>query len=163
MRYDRPPKLSPQTTLSSPADPGFRNSAQTRPLNPDFDVQQRYPPVYQAPLPSEEDHFLSSSAINRLLGRDVDLYIEEGAEKYERLAAKWRECTMEEWTAGAAGLFPYPRQPAIHGIRLSELTTKYTRILDLVSLSFHLRHHTDCSSVGQISYAVRTNIFASLS
>ncbi|KAG6821871.1 hypothetical protein H0H93_006929, partial [Arthromyces matolae] len=41
--------------------------------------------------------------LDRLLGRDVNAYVEEHAEKYERAVERWKGCTMEEWIAGAEG------------------------------------------------------------
>lgn len=44
--------------------------------------------------------------LDKLLGCDTDAYIEEHMETYERAMNKWRDCSMEEWIAGADGT-PY--------------------------------------------------------
>jgi hypothetical protein len=44
-----------------------------------------------------------SKTLDKLLGCDTDAYIEEHMEKYERAVNRWRECSMEEWIAGADG------------------------------------------------------------
>jgi hypothetical protein len=41
--------------------------------------------------------------LDKLLGCDTDAFIEEHTEKYERAVNRWRECSMEEWMAGADG------------------------------------------------------------
>lgn len=45
-----------------------------------------------------------SDALDKLLGCQVDAYIEDHMEKYEQLAAKWRDCSMEEWVKGGDGM-----------------------------------------------------------
>ena len=44
-----------------------------------------------------------SRPLDRILGCNVDTYIDEHKEQYERALARWKNCTMEEWTAGADG------------------------------------------------------------
>ncbi|KAE9406721.1 hypothetical protein BT96DRAFT_933916 [Gymnopus androsaceus JB14] len=56
-----------------------------------------------------------SDALDKLLGCQVDAYIEDHMEKYEQLAAKWRDCSMEEWVKGG-----------------DEIMAKYVKILDFV-------------------------------
>lgn len=48
-------------------------------------------------------------ALDKLLGCHADAYIEDHMEKYEQLAAKWRDCSMEEWMHGADGQFLFPQ------------------------------------------------------
>ncbi|KAF9496683.1 hypothetical protein BDN71DRAFT_1430080 [Pleurotus eryngii] len=64
------------------------------------DLHEQYHPVAQsgnAPLPR-------MNTLDKLLGLDVDQYIESHLEKYEEAREKWKTCTMDEWTAGADGL-----------------------------------------------------------
>ncbi|KAF9456572.1 hypothetical protein BDZ94DRAFT_1326887 [Collybia nuda] len=56
-------------------------------------------------------------ALDKLLGRDTDTYIEENMEKYERATDRWRDCAMEDWIAGA-----------------TELTARYGKLLDFVKI-----------------------------
>jgi len=44
-----------------------------------------------------------SRTLDKLLGCDTDTYIEEHMETYQRAVSRWRECSMEEWIAGADG------------------------------------------------------------
>lgn len=42
-------------------------------------------------------------ALHRLLGHDLDAYVNTHMSTYEDAKKKWTDCTMEEWTAGADG------------------------------------------------------------
>lgn len=42
-------------------------------------------------------------ALHRLLGHDLDVYVNDHMSTYEDAKKKWTDCTMEEWTAGADG------------------------------------------------------------
>ena len=42
--------------------------------------------------------------LDKLLGCDTGAYVEAHMETYERAVNKWRECSMEEWIAGADGM-----------------------------------------------------------
>ena len=99
MDYNRSRAYSPQTILSSPVADSRRSISEYSPGN-----NQQQPPEYQTPPGfSRDEPFLNPNAFNRILGRDADVYMEEQAEKYDQLAAKWRDCTMEEWLAGVNG------------------------------------------------------------
>lgn len=41
--------------------------------------------------------------LDKLLGCNVDGYVEDHADQYERALGRWKHCTMEEWIAGAEG------------------------------------------------------------
>jgi hypothetical protein len=41
--------------------------------------------------------------LSKILGIDVDAYVNEHLEVYEEAKKKWEGCTMEEWVAGADG------------------------------------------------------------
>ncbi|KAG6861622.1 hypothetical protein C0995_014061 [Termitomyces sp. Mi166 len=45
----------------------------------------------------------NSGGLTQLLGCEVDAYVEEYAEQYERAVERWKNCSMEEWIAGAEG------------------------------------------------------------
>ncbi|KAJ4488496.1 hypothetical protein J3R30DRAFT_945840 [Lentinula aciculospora] len=54
-------------------------------------------------------------ALDKLLGCHADAYIEDHMDKYEQLATKWKECSMEEWVKGS-----------------DEIMAKYVKIMDFV-------------------------------
>ncbi|KIK63587.1 hypothetical protein GYMLUDRAFT_259312 [Collybiopsis luxurians FD-317 M1] len=56
-----------------------------------------------------------SDALDKLLGCQADIYVEDHIEKYEKLTAKWRDCPMDEWRKGA-----------------DEIMAKYMKIMDFV-------------------------------
>ena len=58
--------------------------------------QDRFRPQVIAP-PTEDN------ALRRLLGQDLDKFIEEHLGAYNEAKKKWAECSMEEWQAGAEG------------------------------------------------------------
>ncbi|KAF5379835.1 hypothetical protein D9615_005764 [Tricholomella constricta] len=70
------------------------------------DQQQHINTVDDGPRPS---------ALDRLLGCDVESFIEEHADQYERAVGRWKQCTMMEWLAGA-----------------DEQAARYSKILDFV-------------------------------
>ncbi|KAK7037780.1 hypothetical protein VNI00_010741 [Paramarasmius palmivorus] len=55
------------------------------------------------------------NSLDRLLGCQAHVFVEDHMEWYQQLSTKWRECTMEEWVKGA-----------------DEIMDKYSKILDLV-------------------------------
>ncbi|KAF8071554.1 hypothetical protein FPV67DRAFT_881494 [Lyophyllum atratum] len=57
----------------------------------------------------------SHGALDKLLGCDVDIIVEDHAEQYERAIVRWKQCTMAEWVAGA-----------------DEQAARYSKILDFV-------------------------------
>ncbi|KAG7444757.1 uncharacterized protein BT62DRAFT_1077522 [Guyanagaster necrorhizus] len=52
-----------------------------------------------------ETHTLSQGnnegTLDKLLGRDANLFVEEHMDNYEVLMEKWKNCTIDEWVAGA--------------------------------------------------------------
>jgi len=77
-----------------------------------------------------------SRALDRLLGCDTDAYVEQHMDKYEQAMSRWRNCSMEEWEAGADGAF-FACSPGgeVYPCWTAELTARYTKIIDFVS--FH--------------------------
>ncbi|KAG6817232.1 hypothetical protein H0H87_011289 [Tephrocybe sp. NHM501043] len=55
------------------------------------------------------------SGLDKLLGYGVNVYAEEHLEQYGRAIERWKECTMEEWIAGA-----------------NEQAARFSKILDFV-------------------------------
>ncbi|KAG6839487.1 hypothetical protein C0991_002184 [Blastosporella zonata] len=53
--------------------------------------------------------------LDNILGQGVNAYAEEHMEQYERARERWKDCTMEEWIAGA-----------------NEQAARYSKILDFV-------------------------------
>ena len=53
----------------------------------------------------ENDRAMNESghAIQKLLGHDLDTYLDAHVEAYEVAKRKWTECSMDEWTKGADG------------------------------------------------------------
>lgn len=43
------------------------------------------------------------SALHRLLGQDLDTYVDTHVDAYDQAKKKWAECSNEEWKAGADG------------------------------------------------------------
>ncbi|KAF7792231.1 hypothetical protein EIP86_003266 [Pleurotus ostreatoroseus] len=72
--------------------------------------------VYEAPAStSAGDISREEHALRRLLGQDLDAYVDTHTEAYEQARKKWTECTVDEWKAGA-----------------DELVIKFTKLLDFV-------------------------------
>ncbi|KAJ3799388.1 hypothetical protein GGU11DRAFT_743401 [Lentinula aff. detonsa] len=67
------------------------------------------------PSPSNGSNERGGDALDKLLGCQAHVYIEDHMEKYEQLAMKWKDCSMEEWVKGA-----------------DEIMAKYVKILDFV-------------------------------
>lgn len=44
--------------------------------------------------------------LDSLLGKDIDGYLKEHMAKYDKSVARWTECEMSEWVAGADGNYP---------------------------------------------------------
>ncbi|KAI8974033.1 hypothetical protein BD414DRAFT_510165 [Trametes punicea] len=61
--------------------------------------QPRRQPVKETSNQSEP-----RQALYRLLGQDLDIFVEAHADSYEQARKKWAECSMEEWTKGADNL-----------------------------------------------------------
>ncbi|KAK0470253.1 uncharacterized protein EV420DRAFT_1634690 [Desarmillaria tabescens] len=43
----------------------------------------------------------NEGALDKLLGRDANIFVEEHMDSYEALIEKWKNCTTDEWIAGA--------------------------------------------------------------
>ena len=50
-------------------------------------------------------------SLDKLLGRDCNFYMEQHMGKYEAVQKKWDECSIDEWKAGADGI--YLRKPML--------------------------------------------------
>ncbi|KAI0926632.1 hypothetical protein AcV7_005523 [Taiwanofungus camphoratus] len=57
----------------------------------------------------------SGHAVHKLLGQELDVYVEAHVEAYDQAKRKWANCSMEEWNDGAR-----------------ELTVKFAKMLDFV-------------------------------
>lgn len=45
-------------------------------------------------------------ALDGILGRDVNTYVEEHlVDMYEQASSKWGQCSLQEWSSGAEGGF----------------------------------------------------------
>lgn len=70
------------------------------------------PAMYRPPAqPSVGDTAREDHALRRLLGQDLDVYVEGHTEAYEQAKKKWTECTTEEWKAGADGIIISSQPP----------------------------------------------------
>lgn len=58
----------------------------------------------------------NEGALDKLLGRDANVFVEEHMDNYEVLIEKWKNCTMDEWIAGADSEHSYI---AMHRVALS--------------------------------------------
>ncbi|KAI0686550.1 hypothetical protein C8Q76DRAFT_761452 [Earliella scabrosa] len=76
----------------------------------------------------------SKQALYKLLGQDLDIYVEAHADAYEQARKKWAECSVEEWTRGA-----------------DELSERFAKMVDFVKdhmtakLSLYASLHTTIS------------------
>lgn len=64
-------------------------------------VEERYSYRPEHKQVSPEPRLLDS-----LLGKDVDGYLKEHMAMYDKSVARWTECEMSEWVAGAGGNYP---------------------------------------------------------
>ncbi|KAI0364381.1 hypothetical protein BV20DRAFT_917313, partial [Pilatotrama ljubarskyi] len=79
--------------------------------------------IQPAPLPQTHGELLCGvsnekegrQALYRLLGQDLDVFVEAHADSYEESRKKWVECSVEEWTKGA-----------------DDLADRFGKLLDLV-------------------------------
>lgn len=146
MEYDRRPTFSPQ--MSSPIAPSHHSDYhQQSPVRTNSRSQShRRHQEFPAPQHDSQNDMNQSlsgqGALDKLLGRDADLFVDEHMERYHLLAAKWRDCTMEEWVAGADGMHcqtHHYRQMFIHFI--TDVMSKYHKILDFVCPTFICLRH----------------------
>ncbi|KAJ7590269.1 hypothetical protein C8J56DRAFT_937223 [Mycena floridula] len=105
MDYHQGPSFS-QHGLSSPLAPSHRSDFNTSPRGPDSFRRQDFAQHvnYQQPEASQPAPNSNSSCMSRLLGQDIDAFLEGRADKYDEMCAKWKDCTMEEWNAGSQEL-----------------------------------------------------------
>ena len=62
-----------------------------------------------SPARLDKQQVVQGLALHRLLGQDLDIYVEAHVEAYEQAKKKWSECSMDEWKVGADGALPlYP-------------------------------------------------------
>ncbi|KAM5539793.1 hypothetical protein V8D89_006606 [Ganoderma adspersum] len=54
--------------------------------------------------PKAVGNLVPKQALYRLLGQDLDIWVEAHADVYQQARKKWSECSMEEWTKGADDL-----------------------------------------------------------
>ncbi|KAK1235952.1 hypothetical protein PQX77_000803 [Marasmius sp. AFHP31] len=68
-------------------------------------------------LPGSQNRLpnFDGNSLDRLLGCQTNAYVEDHMERYQQMATKWQECTMEEWVKGA-----------------EEIMGKYSKVLDFV-------------------------------
>ncbi|KAF8872588.1 hypothetical protein BD779DRAFT_332767 [Infundibulicybe gibba] len=99
---------TPPVTYNTPSPP--------QPSSPYQPYELEYHGRDQNILPRSQDQNAPySHAIDRLLGCDSGAYIEDHWEKYEQAVAKWKNCSMDEWIAGA-----------------DDIVARYAKILDFV-------------------------------
>lgn len=86
-----------------------------------------------APEMSQEDEPRGRQpALDAILGKPTDVIIEDYMEKYEALQVKWRECTMDEWVAGAKGVHcQLPSNTSSHH-PWTEIAAKAAKIMEHV-------------------------------
>ncbi|KAI0633929.1 hypothetical protein C8Q77DRAFT_1108513 [Trametes polyzona] len=79
---------------------------------PSAEYERAMTPAHAAPLmpfPLEQakgpaDSSDARQGLFRLLGHDLDIFVEGHADAYEQARKKWSECSVEEWTQGADAL-----------------------------------------------------------
>ncbi|KAH9847983.1 hypothetical protein C2E23DRAFT_889440 [Lenzites betulinus] len=62
------------------------------------------PPAHFLPEPVKVEASEARQALYRLLGQDLDIFVEGHADAYEQARKKWAECSVEDWTSGADDL-----------------------------------------------------------
>ncbi|KAI0824479.1 hypothetical protein BC628DRAFT_1377831 [Trametes gibbosa] len=79
----------------------------SRAATPAHGVPLLAPPVHFPPEPAKgavEAASEGRQALYRLLGQDLDIFVEGHADAYEQARKKWAECSVDEWTNGADDL-----------------------------------------------------------
>ncbi|OJT11760.1 hypothetical protein TRAPUB_11695 [Trametes pubescens] len=101
-------KTAPQNDLS-----GAYNGRGTPARYPGADFDRAVTPAHGAPLLAPPPHFQPEppksmvdqsegrQALYRLLGQDLDIFVEGHADAYEQARKKWADCSVEEWSKGA--------------------------------------------------------------
>ncbi|KAF7424557.1 hypothetical protein PC9H_009864 [Pleurotus ostreatus] len=99
------------------------------------DLHEQYHPVASTPAQSGNAPLPRMNTLDKLLGLDVDQYIESHLEKYEEAREKWKTCSMDEWTAGADGMVMSITElttPLPEHHHFIELTHRFGQVLDFV-------------------------------
>ncbi|OCH87588.1 hypothetical protein OBBRIDRAFT_827616 [Obba rivulosa] len=107
----------PQSRMSTPAahfpPPSHMDRGRFQPPAAEsgaYDQLQTPAHISAGKQPSQDDH-----ALHRLLGQDLEAYVDLNVENYEQSKKKWSECPVDEWKAGA-----------------DVLAGKFTKLLDFV-------------------------------
>lgn len=103
LKVRSPPQSSPRhaSEYGHPGGPEARTMSRShhhqdeRPSTP---VEERY--SYR---PEDEHVSPQPRLLDSLLGKDVDGYLKEHMAIYDKSVARWTECEMSEWVAGAGG------------------------------------------------------------
>ena len=87
----------------------------------------------QDPIGREKDS-VSKQALFRLLGQDLDICLEAHADAYDRAREKWSDCSFEEWTKGADGMWlSVPMSSVISFVnRHADLAGRFSGMLNFV-------------------------------
>jgi hypothetical protein len=73
-------------------------------VNPGWQLQ-RSPHQYQyeaSPIQNNTNEHLPNR-LDKLFGLHTDMFIEAHMDKYDRAMHRWKECSMDDWVAGADG------------------------------------------------------------
>lgn len=111
-----PPQSSPRHA-SEYGHPGESPEARTISRSHHHQNGRSSPPIEErySYRPEHEHVSPEPRLLDSLLGKDVDSYLKEHMAMYDKSVARWTECEMSEWVAGAG-----------------EIAEKYGRILDFV-------------------------------
>ncbi|OBZ66422.1 hypothetical protein A0H81_13695 [Grifola frondosa] len=116
MSYSR--QTTPAVHYSPEVRPGNIDGTNSHTSNPHMPDRRNNSPyshvmgMQVAPAPTHDGH---GHALFKLLGQDMDAYVDSHMDAYEQARKKWSECSMDEWTTGA-----------------DELAGKFTKMLDFV-------------------------------
>ncbi|PSS34170.1 hypothetical protein PHLCEN_2v1787 [Hermanssonia centrifuga] len=79
-------------------------------------------PVYTGRDPKEAS-IHHEHALHRLLGQELDAYVDTHLESYEQAKKKWAQCSMDEWKTGADGQRAHDVRPievsSVHPLTLT--------------------------------------------
>ena len=80
--------------------------------------------------------------MHRLLGQNLDAYVDAHSDAYDLAKKKWTECSLDEWKAGADGIlisFAFVRAHTFHSFQQNWQASLPSYSNLYVSLYAHIR------------------------
>ncbi|EIW53767.1 uncharacterized protein TRAVEDRAFT_60994 [Trametes versicolor FP-101664 SS1] len=103
-RYKTAPQNDPSGTYNGRGTPArYPGGDFDRAVTPAHGVPLLAPPAHFQPEPPKSmiDQSDGRQALYRLLGQDLETFVEGHADAYEQARRKWADCSVEEWSKGA--------------------------------------------------------------